>query len=148
MADRPVESADQADGLREALQGKETILLVEDEDVVRDIAGRVLVQSGYTVMEASRGDDALRTCQNHERPIDLLLTDVVLPDMGGPDVAARVQSQYPNARVLYTSGYTDNAIVHHGILDEGIRFLSKPFTPDELARKVREVLDESRHSSE
>jgi two-component system cell cycle sensor histidine kinase/response regulator CckA len=124
------------------LQGKETILLVEDEASVRSFAARVLHGHGYTLLEAVNGDEALRLAQEHAgEEIHLLLTDVVMPKMGGKELADRLKILWPDIRVLFTSGYTDNAIVQHGVLNPGIHFLQKPFSPEALARKVREVLE-------
>jgi signal transduction histidine kinase/ActR/RegA family two-component response regulator len=122
--------------------GSETILLVEDADVVRDLAREVLEEiSGYRVLEATNAEDALQICQKHQGGIDLLLTDVVMPGGSGPEVSARVRALKPDIRVLYMSGYTDDAIVRHGVLEAGLNFIQKPFTPNGLAQKVREVLD-------
>jgi two-component system cell cycle sensor histidine kinase/response regulator CckA len=122
--------------------GSETILLVEDADVVRDLAREVLEEiSGYRVLEATNAEDALQICQKHQGRIDLLLTDVVMPGGSGPEVSARVRALKPDIRVLYMSGYTDDAIVRHGVLEAGLNFIQKPFTPNGLAQKVREVLD-------
>jgi signal transduction histidine kinase/CheY-like chemotaxis protein len=122
-------------------EGRETILLVEDEARVRQLACDILQASGYTVLEARHGHAALEVCQNHTGTIDLLLTDVVMPSMNGRELAERLAPLRPDMAVLYTSGYTDNAIVLHGVLDARTVFLQKPFTPDALARKVRQVLD-------
>jgi two-component system, cell cycle sensor histidine kinase and response regulator CckA len=124
-------------------RGKETVLVVEDEVAVRALAARVLREQGYTVLEAGNGVEAIRVAEVHApAAIDLLLTDVVMPHMGGKAVADQIITLYPTLKVLFISGYTDSAIVHHGRLDEGVAFLHKPFTPAVLARKVREVLDE------
>jgi CheY-like chemotaxis protein len=121
--------------------GTETILVVEDEDAVRVLASRVLEDCGYTVLAASNGQEALLTCDaNGVRP-DLLVTDVVMPEIGGPALARRVSVLYPDAKVLYVSGYTNDAVVRSGIEEGEVEFLQKPFSPLDLARKVRAVLD-------
>jgi PAS domain S-box-containing protein len=121
--------------------GTETVLVVEDDTMVRTIVRDVLSRSGYTVLEAQGCGDALRICERHKGPIDLLLTDVVMPEANGKELAETLVSLRADMRVLYMSGHTEDAIVHHGILDQGIAFLGKPFTPQALARKVRETLD-------
>jgi PAS domain S-box-containing protein len=121
--------------------GSETILLVEDEDVVRGLAHKILEHAGYKVLEASLGDEAVRLCLELAGPIDLLLTDVVMPETSGKEVADRLTKLFPGLRVLFMSGYTDEAIVHHGVLDSNVEFIQKPFTPAALVRKVRAVLD-------
>jgi PAS domain S-box-containing protein len=124
-------------------RGSETILLVEDEDLVRSMVRRALDRSDYTVLEARDGEEAALVCQRHEGSLHLLLTDVVLPGgMSGPDIAAQLVALYPELKVLYMSGYTDDAVVRHGVLEPGIAFLAKPFTPATLAHRVRQVLDE------
>jgi GAF domain-containing protein/CheY-like chemotaxis protein len=141
LVEDPVEPA-QGDDLAPApLRGMETVLLVEDEDAVRDLARDVLQASGYTVLEARHGGEALRICAQHPEPIHLMLTDVVMPEMSGRELAQRLAVLRPGVKVLYMSGYTDNAVVHHGVLDPGTVFLQKPFSPTVLTRKVREVLD-------
>jgi CheY-like chemotaxis protein len=123
-------------------QGSETILLVEDEEMVRKLASTVLQKNGYTVLEASNGEEALRIAQGQNgNPIHLMVTDVVMPGMSGRQLADRLLSLRPEMKVLYMSGYTDNAIVHHGVLDPGIAYIQKPFAPDVLASKVRQILD-------
>ncbi len=122
-------------------RGSETLLVVEDDEAVRSLARKVLERQGYTVLEARDGDEALAIGEGHAGPIPLMLTDVVMPGRSGRDVARQLAAVRPDMKVLYMSGYTDNAIVHQGVLDPGIAFLPKPFTPDALARKVREVLD-------
>ncbi|MET0625254.1 MAG: PAS domain S-box protein [Pyrinomonadaceae bacterium] len=121
--------------------GTDTVLLVEDEAMVRRLARQVLEEFGYHVLEARDGADALGICEEHAGVIDLVLTDVVMPGMSGRELADHLVTIAPQARVLFMSGYTDEAIVHHGVLKEGTAFIEKPFTPDGLARKVREVLD-------
>ena len=123
------------------LQGTETVLLVEDQDDVRRVAHAILRRYGYHVIEASNAGEALLSCERHPRTIHLLLTDVVMPQLSGRELAERLVSMRPELRVLYMSGYTENVIVHHGILDSGIAYLQKPIVPDLLARRVREVLD-------
>jgi CheY-like chemotaxis protein len=121
--------------------GSETVLIVEDNDSLRKLARTVLKQNGYEVLEAENGEDALRVGEAHDGPIELMITDVVMPKMSGKETAERLQPLYPQMKVIYMSGYTDNAIVHCGVLAPGLNFLEKPFTPEGLARKVREVLD-------
>jgi len=121
--------------------GSETILLVEDEQVVRNLSREVLELCGYKVIEAENGVEALSICEKYEGKIDLLMTDVVMPKMGGRELAQILTNTYPRMKVLFTSGYTDDAIVRHGILDNGANFIQKPFTFETLARKVREVFD-------
>jgi CheY-like chemotaxis protein len=122
-------------------KGHETILLVEDEDGVRALIRQVLHRNGYTVLQARHGGEALLLCERHQGKIDLLLTDVVLTQMSGTELAERLLKLRPDMRVLYMSGYTDEAIVQHGVLSPGTSFLQKPFTNEALARKVREVIE-------
>ena len=124
--------------------GHETILLVEDDPALRDLARRILTSRNYSVLAPDRPEDVETLCDKHAGQIDLLLTDVVMPSLSGAEVARRVSHKRPGIKVLYMSGYTTDAIVHHGILDEGISFLSKPFTASSLSAKVREVLDGTR----
>jgi PAS domain S-box-containing protein len=123
-------------------QGTETVLLVEDEGTVRSVAREVLQMVGYTVLEAATGEEALQRVEEYSGAIHLLVTDVIMPGMNGRELAARLMTHHPAAQVLYLSGYTDEAIAHHGVLQAGIELLHKPFTPDALARRVREVLDQ------
>ena len=124
-----------------AITGSETILVVEDEAEIRGIVRRVLETEGYTILEAATPGGALAEARQHSGPIHLLLTDVILPEMSGRQLADRLLADRPGLPVLFMSGYTDTAIVHQGRLDRGIDFLAKPFTPDTLLRRVREALD-------
>jgi PAS domain S-box-containing protein len=124
-----------------SLQGTETVLLVEDADPIRAVARKVLDRLGYTVLEAPNGEVALQVATRHQGPIHLLLTDVIMPELGGRRLADQLIALRPEVKVLYTSGYTDDAVVRHGVLNSGIAYLQKPFTPDALARKLRDVLD-------
>jgi PAS domain S-box-containing protein len=128
------------------LCGTETILLVEDEEQIRALGNQILTKSGYKVLVAESAADALSICQKHEGPIHLLLTDVVMPLMNGRELAERATVLRPAMKVLYVSGYTDNTIVHHGVLEASVAFLQKPITPDVLRRKLRDVLDTERRS--
>jgi CheY-like chemotaxis protein len=126
------------------LQGKETIMVVEDEEGIRDLAAWVLRDAGYTVLEACNGLEGLRLAQEQPtRKIDLVVTDVIMPHMGGKDMADRLRTMLPDTRILFTSGYTDDALAHHGVLNPGVAFLEKPFSPARLACRVRETLDQS-----
>jgi two-component system, cell cycle sensor histidine kinase and response regulator CckA len=122
------------------LRGSETILVVEDEEGVRDLARRVLEHHGYRILIAPTPHEALEITRTEPGSIHLLLSDVVLPQMSGSALTARIGRARPDMRVLYMSGYTDDVIVHRGVLDEGTPFLRKPFTSEALVRKVREVL--------
>src|SRR5581483_5765114 len=120
--------------------GTETVLLVEDEAILRQLIRETLEESGYCVLEADGVEDALRLGEDHVGRVHLLLTDVVMPGMNGLEVAHRLLQNNPRMKVLYMSGYMDDAIVRHGVLEKGIPFLQKPFTAVDLERKVREVL--------
>jgi len=122
-------------------RGKETVLVVEDEETVRSLVRDVLMDQGYTVLTAIDGADAINIGREYKAPIHLIVTDVVMPKTGGREVVESLAPHLPGVKVLFMSGYTDDAIVHHGVLDPGISFLQKPFTPDSLLRKVREVLE-------
>jgi len=122
-------------------RGVETVLLVEDEERVRELVKEVLTKQGYTVLTAGDGQDGLTLSENETRLIDLLLTDVVMPKMSGRHLAENLLRTNPSLKVLYMSGYTDNAILHKGMLDPETQFIQKPFTPEAIARKVRDVLD-------
>ena len=126
----------------EVAGGNETVLLVEDEPVVRELAVATLREKGYTVVEAVNGEEGLRLARQHDGKIDLVLTDVVMPVMGGKEMADALRTSHPDTKVLFTSGYTEDALGHHGVLRPGILFLPKPYLTATLARKVREVLDE------
>ncbi|WP_439627104.1 PAS domain S-box protein [Gemmata sp.] len=128
-------------GVRKIPTGTETLLLVEDETAVRNFARQVLTGCGYAVLTAGDGDEAVRVAGEHRGPIHLLVTDVVIPGGGGRVSAERVTARHPEARVLFMSGYTDDAVVRHGVLSQQANFLQKPFSPVALACKVREVLD-------
>jgi two-component system, cell cycle sensor histidine kinase and response regulator CckA len=127
--------------LQPARHGSETVLLVEDEDGVRALMRQVMHKHGYNVLEARHGGEALLMCERHQGKIDMLLTDVVLQQMSGRELAERLLKLRPEMKVLYVSGYADDAIVHHGVLTAGMSFLQKPFTTEALARKIRYVLD-------
>ncbi len=127
-------------------RGTETILLVEDDPAVRRMAAEVLLSTGYHVLAAPSGADALRISAKHEGRLDLLLTDVVMPGMTGPELARQFISAFPRIRILYMSGYTDDAIEKHGVRGRAVRVLQKPFTHDTLARSVREALGPARRA--
>jgi len=122
-------------------KASETILLVEDQEAVRSFALAALKQYGYHVIEASDGEEAIAAAGNYSGDIHLLLTDVVLPGMNGKELAERLKELRPNLKVLFFSGYTADVIAHHGVLNPGVAFLHKPFSQEELAQKVREVLE-------
>ena len=148
IAQDVIERAREVEEPREALagdphrlEGTETILLVEDEDVVRKFVHKVLSRRGYTVHALTDPRRAVEFGEAHWGAIHLILTDVVLPDMIGPAMSALLARQHPEAKILYMSGYTDGAIVRHGVLDPDMWFLQKPFTAEALAIKVRDLLD-------
>ena len=122
-------------------RGHETVLIVEDEPALRELTKRVLQGAGYVVLEAACGADALQLLAQHPDEVHLMFTDVVMPGMNGRELAARLAVMRPAMRVLYTSGYTEDAILRHGVLDDPSRFLSKPYSPAELRRRIREALD-------
>jgi PAS domain S-box-containing protein len=128
--------------LKEELpRGSETILIVEDEEEVRKLAGEVLKRQGYRILETFNGDDALVVCEGRKGPIHLMLADIVMPGKSGSELAKLLKPLCPEIKILYMSGYTDNAIVRHGVLEKGVNYIQKPFTMEGLVRKVREVLD-------
>ena len=122
-------------------RGSETILIVEDDKEVRKLAVGILKRQGYTVLDGSYGDEAFNVCRQHKGPIRLLVTDVVMPGMDGRALSQCLSQLHPEMKVLYMSGYTDDAIIHHGVMDKGMNFIQKPFTVNGLTKKVREVLD-------
>jgi CheY-like chemotaxis protein len=124
-----------------SLRGTETVLIAEDSASVRTVAREVLKRHGYAVLAAADGRAALELAAEHGAPLHLLITDVIMPEMSGRQLADNLREQRPGLRVLFVSGYTDDAIVRHGILEPGIAFLQKPFAPEALVRKVREVLN-------
>ena len=125
----------------EKTQGSETILLVEDEETIRSLMRSILQEQGYTVLEAGHGPQALQISQTHSGPIHLMLTDVIMPQTSVREFAQKMWKLRPHLKILFASGYSDDAIVHHGVLEEGTNFIQKPFTIVGLSRKVREVLD-------
>jgi len=139
--EEPSEAAETPAARPGAERGHETILLVEDEEGVREVAREFLEAIGYTVIEGRNPPEALKLAEEHPGEIHLLLTDVVMPEMGGRELAERLGKMRPDTKVLYMSGYTDDAIVHHGVIDANMAFLQKPFLRGALIRKVREVLD-------
>jgi two-component system, cell cycle sensor histidine kinase and response regulator CckA len=139
----PVSVAKSYRGLRLMPHGSETVLLVEDEDAVRSLARHVLRSCGYTVLEADDGQRAVQLVEDHRGPIDLVVSDVVMPYLGGRQLVERLAALRPGLKVLFMSGYTDDAVVRHGVLATDYAFLQKPFTPTALAQRVREVLGEA-----
>ena len=142
--DEPAEELKEKVVGEEFPRGSETILIVEDDEAVRNLAVRILRGQGFTVLDGSYGDEALNVCGKHKGPIHLLLTDVVMPGMNGRALSERLSHLHPEMKVLYMSGYTDDAIVHHGVMEKGMNYIQKPFTVNGLTRKVREVLKQSR----
>ena len=127
----------------DSLSGTETILVVEDSPALRELFRHSLKASGYTVLEAGTGEDALQICDTHAGPIHILVTDVIMPGMGGRELASRFKEKRPHSRVLYVSGYPDETIARRGVIDSGVTLLLKPFGPAEFIRKVREELDQA-----
>ena len=129
-------------------RGTETVLLVEDDPSVRHLACNILEEQGYTVLRANNGQDALNVAREHNGPpIRLVVTDVIMPLMNGKVMAEWLKTTYPDLKILFTSGYTDDAIAQHGVLEAGVAFLSKPYSPTTLARKVRAMLDDETDST-
>jgi CheY-like chemotaxis protein len=127
-----------------APHGAETILVVEDEQGVRELTTKILKQLGYNVLAACGGAEALEIARSHPGHIALMLTDVVMPNMSGAQLAAELRHSQPDIKVVFISGYTENAISQHGVLDEGVDFLAKPFSRESLAKKLRETLGVAR----
>lgn len=127
------------------LPGRETVLVVEDDNQVRSVAAMVLEVSGYDVLTAANGGEALLLCEQFKSKIDLLLTDMIMPGMGGQELSKRLLRLRPGTRVVYMSGYSENANIHHGVIEEGSDFIEKPFSPEVLTRRIREVLDTPRN---
>jgi response regulator RpfG family c-di-GMP phosphodiesterase len=124
------------------IRGHETILLVEDEPSLLELNTLILESQGYRVLAAGTPGEAIRLSEEHSGKIHLLMTDVVMPEMNGRDLAKNLLALNPQLKCLFTSGYTANVIAHHGVLDEGVHFIQKPFSRKDLATKVREVLDQ------
>jgi PAS domain S-box-containing protein len=140
--DKPATTAPQASApLEERLLGNETILLVEDQEAVRTVVETILRRRGYQVLSAHSGGDALLLSEQYPDTIHLLLTDVIMPRMNGRELATRLHAQRPGMRIVYMSGYTDNAIVHDGILERDVDFIQKPIRPQKLLQRIRQVLD-------
>jgi CheY-like chemotaxis protein len=133
-------------GVVEEKRASETVLLVDDAAPVRMIVRRFLEMQGYQVLQASNGPDALRVSREHEGTIHLMVTDVVMPRMSGRELAFQLASQRPEMKVLFISGHTEDAILHHGVLEKGMAFLAKPFTREALVSRVRRLLDEDKQS--
>ena len=134
--------SEQKQSSSDSFHGRETVLLVEDEEMVRNLTREILEMNGYQVLTAGDGEEACKVCESYTDEIHLMITDVVMPQMSGRELCERVSKQRPEMAILYMSGYTDDAIVRHGVLDDGMPFLQKPFTPDSIARKVRELLEQ------
>jgi len=145
--DQPAEGSGPEQHPVNVMRGTETVLLVEDDPQLRQLSTSVLAHCGYNVLTASTPEEGLAICENDHSDIRLLITDVVMPRINGRQLAERAIKMRPRIRVLYISGYTDNAIVHYGVLDPGLWFLPKPFTLSALVGKVREVLDAPTNSA-
>jgi two-component system, cell cycle sensor histidine kinase and response regulator CckA len=137
-----VETAEESSSIRPAsLHGEETILIVEDEDGVRELMWKILTDQGYTVLEARHGRDALTVAAEYEHPIQLLVSDVVMPEMGAGELADQLLATRPGMKVLFVSGYTNDEVIRRGVSRKGTAFMQKPFQAEELTRRIREVLD-------
>lgn len=123
-------------------QGNETVLIVEDEPAILKLGSTILQRQGYTVLTAATPIEAMQVVSDHKDEIQLLITDVVMPEMNGKDLVERLRTRKPDLKCLYMSGYTADTIAHHGVLEEGVRFLQKPFSVLELATQVRRAIDE------
>jgi two-component system cell cycle sensor histidine kinase/response regulator CckA len=143
--DEPPEKIREEVSQKEFPRGNETILIVEDEEEVRKLAGKILQGQGYKILETFNGEDALAACANCKSPIHLMLADVVMPGMTGSELANLLKPLYPELKILFMSGYNDDAIVLRGVLENGLNYIQKPFTMEGLARKVREMLDKESH---
>jgi len=139
----PGEKLEKKESGKEVPRGTETILVVEDDGTVRKLAVAILKNQGYTVLEAPEGEEALLIWEQEKKPIHLILTDVVMPKMSGAQFIERIKQVREDFKVLYMTGYAENAITHHGLLEKGVHLIQKPFTIEKLARKVREVLDKN-----
>lgn len=125
---------------KEMLQGSETILIVDDNQYICHLVIETLQPLGYTCLHATSGEDALNLLRDYNGEVHLLLTDVVMPGMSGKELAEKIRKEWPEIKVLFMSGYTENIIAHHGVLQPGINYISKPITPVTLTRKIREIL--------
>ena len=139
--DQPTSAPGDSQGQDVLPRGTETILVIEDEGPVRQVARMLLERRGYTVIEAEGGEQALRLTEACVEPIHLLLTDVVMPGLSGPDIASLLGERFPKLKVVYMSGFTDDMVFRHGVITAGVNFLQKPFTPASLTQKVRAILD-------
>lgn len=137
----PVESKPDISTISTPPSRSAAILLVEDEEVVRNMVLRILISHGFDVLAARNGNEALQMCQGVKKPIHLVITDVIMPEMSGSELAHNLSISYPNIKVLFMSGYTNNEIVHHGVLDPEVNFIQKPFTIDRFLEKIQEILD-------
>ncbi len=141
QADRPVGFTQPSAATPKSLRGSETVLIVEDQEVVRSLAVRILADKGYLVLQAGQGEEALRLCREHGGPIHLMVTDVVMPGMNGPELARAVQADRPDMKVIYMSGYIESSTIRSEVLTKGEIYIQKPFTGEFFALKVRETLD-------